>query len=162
MNEDQNLVGEVTESVRLEPGTYQAKIVGIERKTMKFGDVLEFQCKLLDADESVTFDTIKGQAGFKEGKIQVGSKLYKWLSNIARKEPDLKTKVDISKFIGMQCQVKVENKPGTKPGTMFSNVTDMFPIRQAKSSQASTHEEENASTEVKREEKKDEKKDFEF
>lgn len=126
-----DLIGKVQEPEQLQPGTYQAQVIGIEKKVLQFGPVLEFNFKLLDAEEGVRFDTVKGIADFKDNIISRGGKLHLWLSRIAGKEIDVSTTVDCSKFVGMSCEVLVANKPG-KNGKVFSNVKEVVPSRKKK------------------------------
>ena len=161
----EGLTGEVTKFESLQPGTYMAEIVGIEKKELKFGSAVEFSFKLLDLEENLPFDTIRGTVSFKDNRIDVGGKLYKWLSYIGGKELDLKEKIDISKFVGKKCEVLVENKPGKKEGQVFSNVKEVLPSRKKKEapqSEKKADEEFAPDNSQKPAEAKKEKEDFNF
>jgi hypothetical protein len=119
----------VVQSVGIEPGDYTAEVTKIEPKTLQFGDVLEFTFRLLDGDPNAAYDTVAGIANFGGGQIKVGSTLYKWLSILNGGDLQLNADLDISAFIGRQCKVLVENKPGKKEGQVFSKIKEVMPIR---------------------------------
>jgi hypothetical protein len=113
------------DSKGIEPGDYPAMITSIEEVSGEYGDQLQLQLVVLDADGEQTNDEIRAWCS---AKWTDRSKLFEWTKAIlGKRAPTAGQPMDTDRLKNKKVDIRVEEKLG-KSGQMRSSVTAMFPF----------------------------------
>jgi len=96
----------VKEKKTVEEGVYLAKLVSIDEAEGKYGPYLKFKFLILEEGEYEGM-SITGLVG---KDLQVGNKLYKWLTALNGRGFDVDETVVVEEQVGKKCRIVVSNK----------------------------------------------------
>lgn len=124
----------VTENLRIDDGEHTGKLVEVNIKSGKNSttgnayEFLEFKFKLNDLSADVQYDTVSGSC---PNRLTIGGQTFKWLTALNGGQDFAKGQaVDPQEFIGKECRVIIESKPGTKnKDVMYSKVVNVLPLK---------------------------------
>jgi hypothetical protein len=157
----------VKEKKIIEDGVYEAKLIGIDEASGKYGPYLKFKFTIIEDCEFKGMNAI----GFVKKDLQVGNKLYKWLSALNGGSFDVNETVIVEDQIGKKCKLIITNNTDDE-GNVNYKVDSIVPRKkkhieeddevEEKPKKKHAVEDDEVEDEEVEDEEKPKKKDVEF
>jgi len=125
-----------TERKIVEEGAYLAKLVSVEEATGKYGDYLKFKFTIIEEGDYENTNI----TGLVNKSLQVGNKLFKWLTALNGQVINPGDDIVVDEMIGKKCKLIVSNKTDDD-GTVTYKIESIMAVKKKPAPQPVEEEE---------------------
>jgi hypothetical protein len=110
-------------------GVYQAKLAGFEEKDGgEYGAFIRLDFEIVEGEHKGTRRTHIASAKLTKGKTsETTSKLFRAVTALMGREPGSDEEVSLEELVGSECQILVEDRPGSEEG--WQDITKIMPAK---------------------------------